>query len=111
MAQYTIAVVLICTTFIVLKQIRYMKSEALTMDIQNTVVVKRPASAEFNTAQKSFQESIMKIPGVSAFTFSTICPGEKNTWVKGGIALKGEEKLGYQFYQMDVSPGFSISSR
>lgn len=104
--QYSIAVALICITIIALKQISFMKREALTMEIDNTLVVRRPASSEYNKAQNSFQESFLKIPGVTGYTFSTICPGEKNTWVKGGICLKGEEKLMYQFYQMDVSPGF-----
>ncbi len=104
--QFVIAVALICITLIAVKQINYMKNEALTMDIENTLVVKRPSAAKFNVAQNSFQESVLEIPGVTGYTFSTISPGEKNTWVKGGISLKGEEKLGYQFFQMSVSPGF-----
>jgi len=40
------------------------------------------------------------------YTFSTISPGEKNGWVKGGISLKGQEKLDYQFFQADVAPDF-----
>jgi putative ABC transport system permease protein len=43
---------------------------------------------------------------VSEITFSTIAPGEKNTWVKGGITLKGKENLGYQFFQSDVASNF-----
>ena len=43
---------------------------------------------------------------MSEITFSTITPGEKNTWVKGGISLKGKESLGYQFFQSDVAPNF-----
>jgi putative ABC transport system permease protein len=83
-----------------------MQKEALTMNINQTLVVKRPASREFNTVQRSFQEALLKHPGISEITFSTIAPGEKNGWVKGGISLKGKEKLGYQFFQMDVSPDF-----
>jgi putative ABC transport system permease protein len=89
-----------------MQQINYMQKEAFTMNIDQTLVVKRPSSKEFNTIQKSFQEALLKYPGISEISFSTISPGEKNTWVKGGISLKGKEKLGYQFFQADVSPDF-----
>jgi putative ABC transport system permease protein len=76
------------------------------MNVDHTLVVKRPVAKEFNEAQKSFQESLLKYPGISGITFSTISPGEKNGWVKGGISIKGKEKLGYQLFQADVAPGF-----
>ena len=104
--QFTIAIILIGFTTGALKQIRYMQKEAFKMSIDQTLVVKRPVSKEFNQAQKSFQESLMKFPGITGITFSTISPGEKNGWVKGGISIKGQEKLGYQFFQADVAPGF-----
>jgi len=104
--QFIIAIVLIGCTIGALKQIRYMQKDAFTMNIDQTLVVKRPASKEFNNVQKSFQEALLKYPGITEITFSTISPGEKNSWVKGGIALKGKEKLGYQFFQTDVSPNF-----
>jgi putative ABC transport system permease protein len=105
-AQFIIAIVLIGCTIGALKQINYMQQEAFTMNIEQTLVVKRPVAKEFNQVQKSFQESLLKYPGIDAITFSTISPGEKNGWVKGGISIKGKEKLGYQFFQADVAPNF-----
>jgi len=87
-------------------QINYMQDEAFSMNIDQTIVVKRPFAREFNNVQKSFQEALLKYPGITDISFSTIVPGEKNGWVKGGISLKGKEKLGYQFFQSDVSPNF-----
>jgi putative ABC transport system permease protein len=104
--QFLIAIVLIGCTIGAMFQIRFMQKEAFTMNIDQILVVKRPASKDFNKVQKSFQEALLKFPGISEITFSTISPGEKNTWVKGGISLKGKEKLGYQFSQTDVSPDF-----
>ncbi len=104
--QFIIAIVLIGSTLAALKQINYMQKDAFTMNIDQTLVVKRPVAREFNPAQVSFQESLLKFPEITGITFSTISPGEKNEWVKGGISLKGENKLGYQFFQMDVAPGF-----
>jgi putative ABC transport system permease protein len=104
--QFIIAIVLIGCTIGALMQISYMQRGAFTMNIDNTIFVKRPTTKEFNTAQKSFQEALLKHPGISEITYSTIIPGEKNTWVKGGISIKGKEKLGYQFFQSDVAPNF-----
>jgi putative ABC transport system permease protein len=105
-SQFIIAIVLIGCTIGAMKQISYMQKEAFTMNLEQTLVVKRPVAREFNPDQKPFQESLLKYPGITAITFSTISPGEKNGWVKGGISIKGREKLGYQFYQADVAPGF-----
>lgn len=104
--QFLIAIILIGCTIGAIKQISYMQKEAFTMDIDQIMVVKRPNSREFNSVQKSFQENLLKYPGITGTTFSTISPGEKNNWVKGGIALKGKEKLGFQLFQADVSPDF-----
>ena len=105
-AQFIIAIVLIGCTIGALKQINYMQQEAFTMNIEQTMVVKRPVAKEFNPVQKSYQENLLKYPGITAITFSTISPGEKNGWVKGGISIKGKEKLGYQLFQADVAPNF-----
>jgi putative ABC transport system permease protein len=104
--QFIIAIVLIAGTTGVLKQIKYMQDDAFTMNIDQTLVVKRPVASEFNASSASFQETLLGFPEISEITFSTITPGENNTWVKGGISLKGEDKLDYQFYQSDVSANF-----
>ncbi len=104
--QFVIAIILIAGTTGVLKQIRYMQNEAFTMDIDQTLVVKRPAAQEFNALQASFQEALLGYPEITDISFSNIAPGENNTWVKGGISLKGEETLEYQFFQSDVAPNF-----
>jgi putative ABC transport system permease protein len=104
--QFIIATVLIGCTIGAMKQINHMQKDAFTMNVDQTLVVKRPVAKEFNEAQKSFQESLLKYPGIESITFSTISPGEKNGWVKGGISIKGKEKIGYQLFQSDVAPGF-----
>jgi putative ABC transport system permease protein len=104
--QFIIAIVLIGCTLGALRQISYMQTEAFTMSIDRTLVVRRPTTKEFNTAQKSFQEALLKHPGIIEITYSTIIPGEKNNWVKGGISIKGKETQGFQFFQSDVAPNF-----
>jgi putative ABC transport system permease protein len=104
--QFVIAILLTGITIGAMNQIRYMQHEAFTMDIDQILVVKRPVAREFNSSQLAFQESLLKFPGISNITFSTVTPGEKNGWVKGGISVKGKDRLDYQFFQSDVAPGF-----
>ncbi len=104
--QFVIAIVLTGITIGAMNQIRFMQHDAFTMNIDQVLVVRRPVAREFNSSQKSFQESLLNYPGISAITFSTVTPGEKNGWVKGGISIKGKGRLDYQFFQSDVDPGF-----
>jgi putative ABC transport system permease protein len=104
--QFVISIILIAVTLGAMKQISYMQKDALTMSIDQTLVVKRPVAREFNSSQGPFQESLRKVPWIKDITFSTISPGEKNDWVKGGITLKGNNRLDYQIFQADVAPDF-----
>ena len=104
--QFVITIILTGITIGAMKQIRYMQHEALTMNIDQVLVVKRPVDREFNSSQSAFRETLLKYPGITDITFSTVAPGEKNTWVKGGIAVKGKERLDYQFFQSNVAPDF-----
>ena len=104
--QFSIAIFLIASTFIAIKQIHYMQGSALSMNMDQVLTVKRPVDRKYNAAQKQFEESIKRIPGITATTYSTVTPGEKNGWVKGGIAIKGNDKLSDQLYQSNVAPGF-----
>ncbi len=104
--QFSIAIFLLTGTFAALKQINFMQEQALTMDIDQVLVVKRPTDRKFNSSQNVFQESIEKMPEITGYTYSTITPGEKNGWVKGGISIKGLDKNSDQIFQTSVSPGF-----
>jgi putative ABC transport system permease protein len=104
--QFIIAILLIGSSIGAMKQIRYMQKDAFTMNIDQVLVVKRPVAKKYNNSQRSFQECLLKIPGISDIAFSTVTPGVKNGWVKGGISLKGKEKSDYQFFQSNVSANF-----
>ncbi len=104
--QFSIAIFLIASTFVAIKQIQYMQDSALSMNMDQVLTVRRPVDKKYNASQKQFEESLKGIPGITETTYSTITPGEKNGWVKGGIAIKGKDKLSDQLYQSSVAPGF-----
>ena len=104
--QFSLAIILIASTFVAIKQIHYMQDSALSMNMDQVLTIKRPVDGKYNAAQKQFEESIKQIPGITETTYSTVTPGEKNGWVKGGIAIKGNDNLSDQLYQSNVAPGF-----
>lgn len=106
-SQFVIATFLIICTLFVVKQIRYMQHDAFSMDIDQTLVVRVPGSKEFNQSQVNFQASLKQIPGIAEITHSTVTPGEKNGWVKGGFHLLGKQTpTEIQMFQNDVAPNF-----
>jgi putative ABC transport system permease protein len=106
-AQFVIAIFLTAGTITVMKQIQYMQKDAFSMHIDQTLVVKVPFTKNFNQTQLSFRESLKQNPDISDVTFSTITPGEKNQWVKGGIYITGKESAtDRQIFQSDVAPNF-----
>lgn len=104
--QFCIAIFLVASTLMAMKQMHYMQEEALTMKIDQTLVVKRPAGGDYNSAQQAFQERLKTYPEIADVTFSSVMPGEKNSWVKGGIAIRGSESVSDQIYQSNVAPDF-----
>jgi putative ABC transport system permease protein len=106
-SQFIIAIILVAGTIGVMKQIHYMQKEAFSMEIDQTLVLRIPATKELNQTQVSFREELRKVPGINDITFSTIIPGEKNSWVKGGIYLSGKESaFTLQIYQSNVASNF-----
>ncbi|QGY44670.1 FtsX-like permease family protein [Maribellus comscasis] len=105
-AQFSIAVFLIASTMIAIQQIHYMQDSALSMNIDQVLTVKRSVDGKYNTKQREFEQSLKNFPGILETSYSTVTPGEKNGWVKGGIAIKGTDLLSDQFFQSNVAPGF-----
>jgi putative ABC transport system permease protein len=83
-----------------------MEKKALTMNIEQVLVVKMPAGGKFNSSQNAFRQTIENHPEITSSTYSRITPGDKNSWVKGGIAIKGIDNKSDQIYQSSISPGF-----
>jgi putative ABC transport system permease protein len=104
--QFSIAIFLIASTFVAIKQIDFMQSSAMSMDIDQVLTVKRPVGRKYNKSQKPFEESLKRLSGITETTYSTITPGEKNSWVKGGITIKGIDQSSDQIYQSNVAPDF-----
>lgn len=77
-AQFSIAIILIGCTLIAGKQIEYMKSQDLGIDIQQTLVIEAPTINEnYQSKMNSFKNEVKLIAGVEGVTRSGSVPGKE----------------------------------
>jgi len=83
--QFMASVALIAGTFIVYRQLQFMMSRDLGMNIDQVLVVERPGIAPrdrkaFNSAIDVFRDEVKKSPGVTAISASGTVPGKQREY-------------------------------
>lgn len=81
--QFATSVVLIAGTIIVYRQMHYMRSQSLGVNIRQTLVLEGAGSVNDSTYQTVFQpfkSSVLQIPGVKNIAVSTSVMGKENFW-------------------------------
>ncbi len=81
--QFVVSVVLIFGTIVVFKQVKFMQSQDLGLDVAQTLVLNGPTSSngeegDLNNRRAIFRDRMDEIPSVQNFTISNIVPGEEN---------------------------------
>ncbi|HEY8513422.1 MAG TPA: ABC transporter permease [Cyclobacteriaceae bacterium] len=93
--QFVATVVLLVGTFTVYRQISYMRQQDLGVNIDQTLVIRAPASVDSTYATKFevFRNTVSEYPDITAVTASTAVPGQQPEWNAGGIRLlsQGEQ--------------------
>ncbi len=85
--QFTASILLILGTFIVIKQLRFMQSMDLGMNIEQTLVLRSPSSSsgedDLSNRLALFKERLREIPAVKGIAVSSIVPGIENFSISG----------------------------
>lgn len=99
--QFAASLFLLVGMLTVFKQIRFMRSQQLGIDIAQTLVIKPPIVYTDSTLmrqQQAFKEQLMHETAVHSVTVSSIVPGEASIINAGGIRLiEQPENQGRQF--------------
>jgi len=100
--QFVATVVLLVGTYTVYRQISYMRQQDLGVNIDQTLVLRAPASVDSTYAQKFevFRNTVSAYPEVSFVTASTAIPGEQPEWNAGGIRLISESEQDSKQYRI-----------
>ncbi len=85
--QFAALLAIMTGTFTVYKQIRYMQSQDLNVDIENTLILQAPVSIDSTYVNKleSFKEDLVQYSAIRSITASSLVPGSKwlgQTWFK-----------------------------
>ncbi|HTE31317.1 MAG TPA: ABC transporter permease [Chryseolinea sp.] len=84
--QFMASVVLIVGSIIVYQQLKFMRSQDLGIDINQTIVLRSPGvvvDSLFRQMLEAMKEDAMKIPGVKSMTASSNVPGDEIFWANG----------------------------
>ena len=85
--QFTASVFLIAGTFIVYKQINFLKNYDLGFDMEQTLVLRGPGVLQvdslWNNYVESFKNSVTNMASVESFSTSTNVPGNEIFWTNG----------------------------
>ncbi|WP_170110413.1 ABC transporter permease [Flavilitoribacter nigricans] len=84
--QFAISTVLILGTFIVVKQLRFMQSYDLGMNMEQTLVLRAPSSnaeGELSSRLGLFRQTLEELPAVQGMTISSSIPGIENFGISG----------------------------
>lgn len=113
--QFTISVVLIAGTIIVLQQLRFMRNKDLGININQTLVIKGPGITDstFTDQFQSYKTETSRIPGVLGMTASSNVPGNEIIWTRGIHRLSGNTDASATVYNIgidhDYIPSFNLT--
>jgi len=98
--QFAALLAIMTGTFTVYKQIKFMQSQDLNVDIDRTLVLKAPVSVDstYVNQLESFKEDIIQYDAIESMTSSALIPGSKwlgQTWFKPYGAPDDETQFCY----------------
>jgi putative ABC transport system permease protein len=107
--QFAVSVVLISGTITVYRQLSYMRSQDLGVNIDQTLILKGPdvADSTYNKKFTAFKTELLKNPAISSVSASTSVPGSKVQWNAGGIRrLADDDSKSNQYRVIGVDYDF-----
>jgi putative ABC transport system permease protein len=92
--QFAASVALVIGTYSVYRQLKFMETQNLGVQIDQTLVLRAPGVTDSTYTNKlaAFKSEMLKVPGIRKLTASSDVPGNKVGWNAGGISLVGSDK-------------------
>lgn len=98
--QFAAALFLVCGTFIIYRQVKYMQQQNLGVNIDQTIVVKFPVSREnLNEKAALFAENLQNDPEIKTVTLTDAVPGMEVAFFASN-RLQGAAEDQYRLYEM-----------
>ena len=111
--QFAASIMLIAGTLIVMRQLDYLRSQDLGLNIEQTLVLRGPNVLPDRDAYSGqievFREAALQRPGVRAFAASSTVPGVENFWISGFRTERMDESERKDVYIVGVDAAFMES--
>lgn len=108
--QFAASIVLIAGTLIVARQLDYLRSQDIGLNIDQTLVLRGPNVLPDREAYPgqvaAFRDVVLQQPNVRAFAASSTVPGEENFWISGFRTERMEETERKDVYIVGVDDAF-----
>ncbi len=100
--QFAMAIGLIACTFTVYEQVKFLRSQSLGFDVEQTLVTKAPRVRDESYGDKFtlFKEAILSYPGITNACHVTEVPGRQLLWDAGAIYKVGDDISKGKNYQI-----------
>jgi putative ABC transport system permease protein len=91
--QFAASIALIIGTYSIYKQLQFMKSQDLGVQVDNTLVLRGPNVSDSTYEKKlaAFKTEMLRHPSIQKVAASSDVPGNKVGWNAGGIRLVGSD--------------------
>jgi len=96
--QFSVSIILIIATFVVLKQIRYIKNKDLGFQKDHIVYMEIPRNTGIRNNKDAFRNRLMEHPLIHNVTYSQGRPGRVYNWE--GFEFRGK-RSGYAIFTVD----------
>jgi putative ABC transport system permease protein len=108
--QFAASLFLLIGTFVVYRQIQFMRNQALGINIDQTLIVNPPIIAKDSSylqQMTAFKQELVRHASIRSIAISTSIPGEPVGWNAGSIKLVGtDESMGKQYRVIGVDYDF-----
>ena len=91
--QFAASIALIIGTYSIYRQLQFMKSQDLGVQVDNTLVLRGPSVTDSTYEKKltAFKTEMLRHPAIQNVAASSDVPGNKIGWNAGGIRLVGSD--------------------
>jgi len=106
--QISVTIILLAGTFIVFKQLFFMRNQDLGMDISEVIVLKGPQISDslYTEKYRSFKNELLRFPGIEKVTSSFYIPGLEVDWTRGIRKLSDGENNYVRVFNLGIDTDF-----
>lgn len=103
--QFSITIILIISTLVILKQMKYVSEKPLGFDKETVSMISIPQDSLSQLKHHNFRERALQIPGVQMISFCQKAPLTGDIW-SSNFSFNGQENKDFELRLFNVDPHY-----